>query len=94
MTRINKGSNFKLWTQLGRGLRNHWTDLFNFQVGYFKKVSAFPVYAIYAFNIETVQDKSCLDNNFYAVKTVFFLTPGYFFQALDNLNLFCWRWPN
>ena len=53
---------------------------------YFKKVSAFPVYDVFAFNIETVQDKSCLDNNFYAVKTVFLLTPGYFFRAPDNFQ--------
>ena len=49
---------------------------------------------LYVFNIETVQDKSCLDNNFYAVKTVFFLTRGYFFRAPGNSNLFRWRWAN
>ena len=36
---------------------------------------------LYVFNIDTVQDKSCLDNNFYADKNSFFsLLAASFFE--------------
>ena len=62
------------------GLRNQWTSRFSL-VGYFTKISAFPVYAV-CFN-EIVHDQPCLDNS--VGKTENSLEQGFVKHGLNSV---------